>query len=170
MSKQQLFINIITPCILAVIILLASRIITAHRIENFGNQIDYDNVNIKRVADGLPSLERKQCLVQIITTDDQLDSTQTEITKMNKTFANAPIIASQDRIKKNNNRLFENYRMKVDKVMSTLDNPYKDTHPVIHFITKDNNFTVKGLITAQDNAYSIVMKIINYLGLETAYQ
>lgn len=170
MSKKQLFIKIVSLFILAIIILLASRIITVSRIEKFGNKINYKKLKVERVSDGLPSLEKKQCIVQIITTDNQLDSTQTEINKMVKTFANAPIIASQDRINKNNNRLFENYRMKFEQVKSTSDNQYNDTQPTIHFITKDNNFAVSGLITTQDTAYSIVIKIIKYLGLETEYQ
>jgi hypothetical protein len=170
MSKLQLFYKILTLCILAVIILLASRIITSSRIENFETKTNYDKLNIKRISNGKTLLGKKQCIVQIITTDDQLDSTQTEIRKMFKTFANAPIIASQNRINQNNNKLFKDYKMMFDKVMNVTNNPYKDNQPIIHFITKDNNFTVKGLITTQDTAYTIVMKIIKYLGLQTAYQ
>jgi len=173
MPKLQLLTSvniIIFIFILAILFLLAYRLIPSPRIENFVNEINYDNVNIKRVGSGNPSLEKKQCIVQIISTNDQVDSTQTEIRKMVRTYANAPIIATKARFNRDNNDLFENYRLKFDKVMSTLDNPYNDKQPVIHFITKDNNFRVHGLITTKDTAYTIIMKLISYLGLETVYQ
>ena len=148
-----------------------------------------EQYNITRVGDGDISLQPKQCLVQIIVSQDQLDSTKTELNKMVKTFANAPINAFANKINQNDEKLFENYVIKFDDVKRVF-NPNNnnqddiqiddgsnassmssnDITPAIHFITPHNNFRLDGLISNSDNAYSIVMKIIKYIGLQTDYQ
>jgi len=146
-----------------------------------------EKYNITRVGEGDISLQPKQCLVQIIVSQDQLDTTKTELNKMVKTFANAPINAFANKINQNGEKLFENYVIKFDDVKrvfnpiddnqaddnnysSNYNNPYNDINPTIHFITPQNNFRLDGLISNSDNAYSIVMKIIGYIGLQTDYQ
>jgi hypothetical protein len=177
------FCFLIYVCILADIIILAIRL---HRIENFKNKF-----HITRIGNGNTSLEANQCLVQIITTEDQFDSTQSELTKMIKTFSNAPINAFQNRINQNSDVLFINYVIKFDDVKRitnsqdstkldsarfdnnrnrNVNNQYNDIQPNIHFITRQNNFRLDGLINENDNAYNIIMKLIGYIGLSTNYQ
>lgn len=143
--------------------------------------------NITRIGDGDTSLQPNQCLVQIIVSQNQLDITKTELNKMVKSYANAPINAFSNKINQNGEKLFENYVIKFDDVKrvynpidnnqfddnnysSNNNNPYNDINPTIHFITTQNNFRLDGLISNLDNAYNIVMKIIRYIGLQTNYQ
>ena len=171
-------------------------VMNSRNIEKFSAQSNMQTktsaLRVVRVGEGDISLQPKQCLVQIIVSQDQLDSTKTELNKMVKTFANAPINAFANKINKNDEKLFENYVIKFDDVKrvfnpiddnqaddiqiddgsnsSNYNNPYNDITPTIHFITPHNNFRLDGLISNSDNAYSIVMKIIKYIGLQTDYQ
>jgi len=191
--------GIVILLIVLIIIVLAFRIyFSTNYIENFNtnknNLVSNINVisngqkyNVTRIGDGDISLQHNQCLVQIIVSQDQLDTTKTELNKMEKTYANAPINAFANKIHQNGDQLFENYVIKFDDVKrvynpidnnqfddnnysSDNNNPYNDINPTIHFITTQNNFRLDGLISNLDNAYSIVMKIIKYIGLETSYQ
>jgi len=191
--------GIVILLIVLIIIVLAFRIyFSTNYIENFNtnknNLVSNINVisngqkyNVTRIGDGDISLQHNQCLVQIIVSQDQLDTTKTELNKMEKTYANTPINAFANKIHQNGDQLFENYVIKFDDVKrvynpidnnqfddnnysSDNNNPYNDINPTIHFITTQNNFRLDGLISNLDNAYSIVMKIIKYIGLETSYQ
>jgi hypothetical protein len=200
-SRINYFFIFVSILILAIFILLAFRIhivMNYKSIEYFSaktnkisrKQKNKDNGHITRLGEGNISLQPKQCLVQIIVSQDQLEATKTELNKMVKTYANAPINAFSNTINQNGEKLFENYVIKFDdvkRVYNPIDNnqfddnnyssdnnnsnnPYNDITPSIHFITRQNNFRLDGLISDSDNAYSIVMKIIKYIGLQTSYQ
>ena len=194
MNKFFICIGISIVLIILVLVFRMFRMcnaINSRNIEKFSAQSNSkkqrEQYNITRVGEGDISLQPKQCLVQIIVSQDQLDTTKTELNKMVKTFANAPINAFANKINQNGEKLFENYVIKFDDVKrvfnpiddnqaddnnysSNYNNPYNDINPTIHFITPQNNFRLDGLISNSDNAYSIVMKIIGYIGLQTDYQ
>ena len=195
-SRMNKFFICIGISIVLIILVLVFRmfrmcnVMNSRNIEKFSNsKKQREQYNITRIGDGDISLQPKQCLVQIIVSQDQLDTTKTELNKMVKTFANAPINAFANKINQNGEKLFENYVIKFDDVKRVF-NPIDDNQaddiqiddgsgnsvisnnitPTIHFITPHNNFRLDGLISNSDNAYSIVMKIIGYIGLQTDYQ
>ena len=128
-SRINYFFVFIGISILLIILVLLFRLFRIFRMCNVMNSRNIEKFsaksnskkqreqyNITRVGDGDISLQPKQCLVQIIVSQDQLDSTKTELNKMVKTFANAPINAFANKINQNDEKLFENYVIKFDDV------------------------------------------------------
>lgn len=145
-------------------------------------------IKIRNQGNPILTLEPNQCLVRIYIPINKQYELQTELNKMIKTYANAPINAfGKNRIINPDKRLslFANHIIKFDNVIgvatntgmmnSNLENDElrisaQETEPCIYFITAKNSYKVLNVFSPTDTVYYIVLKIKAFIGLENNYQ